>query len=124
MSSEAAVGSGYQGTLFGHGPSSEAGIWVKLVGARGFEPRTPCAQGRCAYGDLTLRGSNVLSVASASFQRRGADLRSKGEWILYTIVLHVRLLVEKVRDRLNIFLGPHSVLFGAEFLPFGLGYVT
>ena len=31
-----------------HGNKSELKNWELVVGARGFEPPTPCAQGRCA----------------------------------------------------------------------------
>ena len=29
-------------------PATDDAVKKNLVGARGFEPRTPCAQGRCA----------------------------------------------------------------------------
>ncbi len=38
-----------------------------LVGARGFEPPTPCAQGRCA---TRLRYAPTVSIIAESFESR------------------------------------------------------
>src|SRR5579871_6032046 len=62
-----------------------------LVGARGFEPPTPCAQGRCAtrlrYAPTVwrepLRGvTKILTQRSEAAWRRNVNVGLRNEWFL------------------------------------------
>src|SRR5437016_2822797 len=84
----------------------------ELVGAIGFEPTTPCAQGRCAtrlrYAPTLLRFYSIIDDALADSRRSGPRYNSNlmMQTRRYALVAYVRNPVGEFVERLRQELHP------------------